>query len=615
MNQNTKRRWLAALLGAAAGMMVFFLLYGTSTLHPTYDAWILNGYDEWDIQQHYAGWVLFRNSHWAFPLGLADTIAAPDGTVISFTDSIPWVSIFFKALRGGLPSTFQWFGWYTLFCFAMQGAAGALLCARGQAKTGVGALVFSTLGGLLFVMLPTLWERAFRHTALASQWLFLLALYAFLEYRQNLHSGTAKFPWAMPVLAFLAVGIHPYFLPLVMMCALLAAVELGRQKKAWGRAALQFAASLAAAVVGGVLCGAIGSGTGASRSGYGDYSMNLNALINPTSRGGYTWSRLYQVMPQQPGQYDGFNYLGLGVLALITAALLFSLRRAVRCPQNTKTWWHRNGPVFAACVFLTLFAVSNKIYWGNTGIELPLPAKLLELCGIFRSSGRMFYLVAACMVVYAVYTLRDRLPGRYAVLVLALFVGVQAFDLSAAAQQKRQKFADPINATVVNNDQTASLGAGHTQLLAAGEVREDRLRLKLDVKTNRRELFCEVDRDMIRQAIINLMSNALRYTPEDGYVVVSVAQEGRDVLVAVADTGIGIAKEDLARVFSRFWRSDASRERVSGGLGVGLAVTKEIIDRHHGFIGVESELGKGTKFTLHIPRVQERAPQLPGEDK
>ena len=55
MNQNTKRRWLAALLGAAAGMVVFFLLYGTSTLHPTYDAWILNGYDEWDIQQHYAG--------------------------------------------------------------------------------------------------------------------------------------------------------------------------------------------------------------------------------------------------------------------------------------------------------------------------------------------------------------------------------------------------------------------------------------------------------------------------------------------------------------------------------------------------------------------------------
>ena len=139
------------------------------------------------------------------------------------------------------------------------------------------------------------------------------------------------------------------------------------------------------------------------------------------------------------------------------------------------------------------------------------------------------------------------------------------------------------------------------------------LRLRLDVKTQRHELFCEADRDMIRQALINLMSNALRYTPEGGWVVVSVGQEGRDVVIAVSDTGIGIAKEDLARVFSRFWRSDASRERESGGLGVGLAVTKEIVDRHHGFIGVESELGKGTKFAIHIPRDQGRQQQQQGD--
>ncbi len=135
------------------------------------------------------------------------------------------------------------------------------------------------------------------------------------------------------------------------------------------------------------------------------------------------------------------------------------------------------------------------------------------------------------------------------------------------------------------------------------------LRLRYDVQVMRGELYCECDRDMMRQAIINLMSNALRYTPENGWVVVTVAQEGRDVVIGVEDTGIGIAKEDLARVFSRFWRSDASRERESGGLGVGLSVTKEIIDRHHGFIGVESELGKGTKFTLHIPRDQRSQPQ------
>ena len=128
------------------------------------------------------------------------------------------------------------------------------------------------------------------------------------------------------------------------------------------------------------------------------------------------------------------------------------------------------------------------------------------------------------------------------------------------------------------------------------------LRLRLDVDLPHRECFATVDRDMIRQAIINLLSNAMRYTPEGGWVVVKVSQDRSDVLVAVSDTGIGIAKEDLARVFSRFWRSDASRERASGGLGVGLSVTKEIIDRHHGFISVESELDKGTTFTLHLPR-------------
>lgn len=136
------------------------------------------------------------------------------------------------------------------------------------------------------------------------------------------------------------------------------------------------------------------------------------------------------------------------------------------------------------------------------------------------------------------------------------------------------------------------------------------LRLRFDVSTQRKELFCDIDRDMIRQAVINLMSNALRYTPEGGWVVVSVSQEGRDACVAVSDTGIGIAKEDLARVFSRFWRSDASRERESGGLGVGLSVTKEIIDRHHGYISVESELDHGTKFTLHIPREYGRSQPL-----
>lgn len=128
------------------------------------------------------------------------------------------------------------------------------------------------------------------------------------------------------------------------------------------------------------------------------------------------------------------------------------------------------------------------------------------------------------------------------------------------------------------------------------------LRLRFADEMQGRPATIEVDPDMITQAVINLLSNAMRYTPEGGWVVASVAGDRRYIMISVKDTGIGIAKEDLSRIFGRFWRADASRAREAGGLGVGLSVTKQIVERHHGFISVESELEKGTTFTIHLPR-------------
>lgn len=111
------------------------------------------------------------------------------------------------------------------------------------------------------------------------------------------------------------------------------------------------------------------------------------------------------------------------------------------------------------------------------------------------------------------------------------------------------------------------------------------------------------DSDRLQQAIGNLLSNAARYTPAGGRIAVRVGAEAEQAVIEVKDSGIGIADEDLTHVFNRFWRADSARATTTGGLGIGLAVTKEIVDRHRGTIGVESTSGGGTTFTIRLPRV------------
>lgn len=107
--------------------------------------------------------------------------------------------------------------------------------------------------------------------------------------------------------------------------------------------------------------------------------------------------------------------------------------------------------------------------------------------------------------------------------------------------------------------------------------------------------------DGIQQAVSNFISNAARYTPEGGTVTISVGKELDNVVIKIADTGIGISQEDVDNLFRRFWRADDARTRQTGGVGVGLAIAKEIIDRHGGKIDVDSELGRGTTFSIRIP--------------
>ena len=109
------------------------------------------------------------------------------------------------------------------------------------------------------------------------------------------------------------------------------------------------------------------------------------------------------------------------------------------------------------------------------------------------------------------------------------------------------------------------------------------------------------DADRLAQSFSNLLGNAARYTPEGGVVTVRLFREKGQAVVTVADTGIGIPADERDHVFTRFWRSDAARERARSGFGIGLAVVREIIDYHGGGVTFESEVGRGTTFAIRLP--------------
>ncbi len=111
------------------------------------------------------------------------------------------------------------------------------------------------------------------------------------------------------------------------------------------------------------------------------------------------------------------------------------------------------------------------------------------------------------------------------------------------------------------------------------------------------------DEARISQVILNLLDNAVKYTPEGGQIVVDAVKSNHYVQMDIIDSGIGIPEKDLLRVFERFYRVDKARSREMGGTGLGLSIVKHIVQAHNGRVWVDSELGKGSTFHFTLPRV------------
>jgi len=129
-------------------------------------------------------------------------------------------------------------------------------------------------------------------------------------------------------------------------------------------------------------------------------------------------------------------------------------------------------------------------------------------------------------------------------------------------------------------------------------LREKQITFDLTLEEN----WVNADKDKIKQVVINLLSNAIKYTPAGGQIKIEVIERGRDVIFSISDTGMGISDADLPYIFERFYRTDLSRNKASGGSGIGLSIVKSIIDAHGGKVTVQSTLDEGSTFCFALEK-------------
>ncbi|WP_206791771.1 cell wall metabolism sensor histidine kinase WalK [Amycolatopsis sp. MtRt-6] len=172
-------------------------------------------------------------------------------------------------------------------------------------------------------------------------------------------------------------------------------------------------------------------------------------------------------------------------------------------------------------------------------------------------------------------------------------------DLAAADAGQLRLHPEPLDAAEL---------AGHVAAAHADRAAAAGVTLTVDTTAATGDCALEADPVRLRQVVGNLVTNAIRHTPPGGRVTIRVSATADEVTLAVADTGTGIAAEDLPHVFDRFWRAEKSRSRQTGGSGLGLAIVRHLVQAHGGTVVAESEVDAGSTFTARLPVVYRGRP-------
>lgn len=413
-----------------AALVLFQIVVGLPLLSAAAPYWIE---PKGDMASMMAGhWAIIDNG-WRWPPTTTTALRGPETPLsIVYTDSLPWLTLAMKAL--GVGRSVNILALFLLFSYIAQPLAMVTLLRA----SGVNRPASLLVGGLIALLAPVWLVRQFGHIALGGHWLLILALaWSVQVARVGL---TVRRSIEIVALGVVTIGTHPYHLPPLTACLVAGLIAEALQRRSnWPRQTLATAAGYGAALA--VSAWILGFSTGHGQSGGGRalglYSMNILGPIWPQASTlfGQTWDGRWftGTLDANGGQtFEGFAYLGGGVLLLLAVALFRGVRLWRGGTTPTTGFWLRYGPLVAAMVFLTLYAIGPKPYLGMTLLfDLPRPGGAAgDLIGMFRAHGRFFWIVGYALLALGVVQVDKIRRDATCTGLLSIAIVLQVVDVS-----------------------------------------------------------------------------------------------------------------------------------------------------------------------------------------
>lgn len=440
---NEKR--IGIITSGLIGLIAFYLCGGLATLSVTNIDFLMSG----DPAQHWIGWEFFRNSptiQW--PIGKNTAYGLELNNSIVYTDSIPVLAISFKLLSPILPDIFQYTGIWLLSCFILQGIFGYLLINKLTRNT-----VYSVISSILFVVAVPFMQRTGGHFALSAHWLILASLLIYFT------SGYSVKKWLFLIL--LTSWVHAYLLAMVLAVWLVDGINKVYRKELSAERFLKIIVATGVSLyIAMYSIGYFMVSKAYNFGGFGNYKMNLNALFNPVFS---SYSAFIKPMPVGSGDYEGINYLGLGVMAIIAIVFFTAYLRDRPFKKSIKDHIF----LFLLCILLFLYALSNNITLGTQqiiGITLP---KLLDgVTEAFRSSGRFFWVPFYVIIAVSVSSLYSYFNKYLAIVFIVMMSFVQIYDIHGVFSDSEKKFTHTHTEYKLKNVNWSYVSQNYSKLLA-----------------------------------------------------------------------------------------------------------------------------------------------------